>query len=88
MNNLDLADADKDGDIDVVLAEHRGAKKIGIWENNGLGVFAERRVGEGQESHLGGRLTDLDQDGDLDLVSIAYDDFTKLHIWRNDSRKH
>ncbi len=87
MNNLDLADMDKDGDIDLVLAEHRGAKRIGVWENDGRGAFVERRVGEGHESHLGGRLADLDGDGDLDLVSIAYDDFTKLHIWRNDSPK-
>jgi hypothetical protein len=87
MNNLDLADVDKDGDIDLVLAEHRGTKRIGVWENNSLGVFRERRVGEGNESHLGGRLADLDGDGDLDLVSIAYDDFTKLHLWRNDSPK-
>ncbi|MBI4657655.1 MAG: VCBS repeat-containing protein [Verrucomicrobia bacterium] len=87
MNNLDLADIDKDGDIDLVLAEHRGTKRIGIWENNGLGVFTERRVGEGRESHLGGRLADLDGDGDLDLISIAYDDFTKLHLWRNDNAR-
>jgi hypothetical protein len=87
MNNLDLADLDKDGDLDLVLAEHRGTKRIAVWENNGRGTFAERRVGEGRESHLGGRLADLDGDGDLDLASIAYDDFTKLHIWRNDNPK-
>lgn len=85
MNNLDVADVDKDGDADLVLAEHRGTKRIAVWENDGLGRFTERRVGEGRESHLGGRLVDLDRDGDLDLVSVAYDDFTKLHVWRNDS---
>jgi hypothetical protein len=85
MNSLDVADVDKDGDVDLVLAEHRGTKRIAVWANNGLGNFTEHRVGEGRESHLGGRLIDLDSDGDLDLVSIAYDDFTKLHLWRNDS---
>ena len=83
MNSLDVADIDEDGDIDLVLAEHRGAKRIAVWENDGLGSFRERRVGQGRESHLGGRLADLDGDGDLDLVSIAYDDFTGLHLWRN-----
>jgi len=82
MNNLDLADVDRDGDVDLVLAEHRGLRRIAVWENNGRGVFRERRVGEGHESHLGGRLADLDADGDLDLVSIAYDDFAKVHLWR------
>jgi hypothetical protein len=85
LNNLDVADLDRDGDPDLVLAEHRGTKRIAVWENDGLGAFVERRVGQGRESHLGGRTVDLDGDGDLDLVSIAYDDFTKLHLWRNDS---
>lgn len=85
MNSLDVGDVDRDGDIDLVLAEHRGAKRIAVWENDGLGTFRERLVGRGRESHLGGRLADLDGDGDLDLVSIAYDDFTMLHLWRNTS---
>lgn len=83
MNSLDMADIDEDGDIDLVLAEHRGDKRIAAWENDGRGSFREHRVGQGAESHLGGRLADLDGDGDLDLVSIAYDDFTRLHLWRN-----
>jgi len=87
MNNLDVADLDNDGDVDLVLAEHRGSKRIAIWENNGRGEFTEHRVGEGHESHLGARLVDLDGDGDLDLVSIAYDAFTKVHLWRNDSAR-
>jgi len=85
MNNLDVADMDRDGDPDLVLAEHRGTERIAVWANDGQGAFAERRVGAGHESHLGGRAVDLEGDGDLDLVSIAYDDFTKLHLWRNDS---
>jgi hypothetical protein len=84
MNNLDVADMDRDGDADVILAEHRGAKRIAVWQNNGHGSFSEHRVSEGRESHLGGRAADLDGDGDLDLVSIAYDDFKRLHLWRND----
>jgi hypothetical protein len=83
MNSLDVADMDQDGDIDLILAEHRGTKRIAAWVNDGRGRFVERRVGQGQEGHLGGRAVDLDGDGDLDLVSIAYDDFAKLHLWRN-----
>jgi hypothetical protein len=85
LNSLDVADVDRDGQADVVLAEHRGTKRIMVWQNRGSGIFFEKRVGEGDESHLGGRLADLDADGDLDLASIAYDDFTKVHVWRNDS---
>lgn len=87
MNSLDLGDVDRDGDVDLVLAEHRGTKRVAVWENDGRGNFTERRVAEGHESHLGGRLADLDGDGDLDLVSIAYDEFAKIHAWRNDNSR-
>jgi hypothetical protein len=83
MNSLDQADIDRDGDIDLIIAEHRGARRIAVWENDGRGVFKERRVGQGHESHLGGRTADLDGDGDLDLISIAYDGFADLHLWSN-----
>lgn len=85
MNSLDAADMDKDGDTDLVIAEHRGTEKISVFANDGLGAFTEFPVGAGAENHAGGRAVDLDHDGDLDLVGIAYDDFTSLHVWRNDS---
>jgi len=85
MNSMNVGDLDQDGDNDIVLAEHRGTKRIAVWSNDGLGNFDEHRVDEGKESHLGGRLVDLDGDGDLDLASIAYDTFMQLHLWRNDS---
>ncbi len=84
-HSLDVADMDGDGDRDLVLAEHRGALKVAVWSNNGTGTFAERSVGSGNESHLGGRVADLDNDGDLDIVSIAWDAPQNVHLWRNDA---
>ncbi len=83
-NSLDAADMDGDGDIDLVLAEHRGRKATAVWINDGQGNFTEKLVDEGQESHLGGQTVDLDGDGDLDIVSIAYDESQFVHLWRND----
>lgn len=85
-NNLDIADMDGDGDIDIITAEHRGTKKLQIWENNSNGAFwKEHIVSSGRESHLGARVADMDNDGDLDIISIAWDDHKFLHLWRNDS---
>ncbi len=85
LNSMDVADVDQDGDPDVVLAEHQGAKRISVYANDGTGTFTEYAVGAGKENHLGGRLLDLDGDGDLDLAGIAYNDSAYLHVWRNDS---
>jgi hypothetical protein len=85
MNNLDLADMDNDGDIDIITCEHKGPhEKLQIWVNDGKGNFKENMVDIGKESHLGARVADMDNDGDLDIVSIAWNDFEYLHLWRND----
>ena len=87
MNSMDVADMDKDGDTDIIINEHRGAKRVQIWENDGKGNFTAHLVGQGKEGHLGARVADMDNDGDLDIVSIAWDNYKLLHLWRNDNRK-
>lgn len=86
-NAMDVADIDRDGDPDIITGEHRGTKKVIIWENPGDGSsWTPHLVSEGKESHLGARVVDLDGDGDLDIVSICWDAFQDLHLWRNDAR--
>jgi len=86
LNNLDVADVDRDGDMDIVICEHKGpAERLQVLENDGKGNFTIHVLDRGKESHLGARLADLDGDGDLDLVSLAWNDFRYLHVWRNDA---
>ncbi|MBN2201558.1 VCBS repeat-containing protein [bacterium] len=84
-NSMSVADMNRDGHTDVVLAEHRGTEKLSIWANDGTGGFTENGVDAGKESHLGALTVDLDGDGDLDILSIAWDDYADLHLWRNDA---
>ncbi|MTB51049.1 VCBS repeat-containing protein [Lewinella sp. W8] len=87
MNNLDVADFDQDGDLDLVTGEHKGeALTTQLWLNDGKANFRMKEVDRGKESHLGTQAYDLDNDGDLDLVSIGWDQHRFVHVWRNDAR--
>jgi len=95
MNSLDVADMDRDGDIDIVIGEHEMPggddvplpkdEKVIVFENDGTGQFTPHTVDEGKESHLGAQLCDLDGDGDLDIVSIAWREPQYVHLWRNNA---
>lgn len=64
-----VADLDGDGDLDLVLLG-RPDGLVGIYENNGSGVFANRSAGSGiasSPSGAGVAAFDHDRDGDLDL---------------------
>ncbi len=87
-NSLDVADIDHDGDPDIVTAEHRGAKRVALFENDGTGLFREHTVSAGKENHLGARVFDLDGDGDPDIIGIAWDDYRFLHLWRNETVRY
>lgn len=84
-NSMDMADLDNDGDLDIITGEHRGEKRLTLWENDGKGKFSSFVIDRGKENHDGAKLVDLDDDGDLDIVGIGYDAFSVIHVWWNDA---
>ena len=83
-NNLDLADIDRDGDIDLLTCEHKGqALELQLWENDGQANFSKHIIDTGKENHLGAQWVDLDGDGDLDIIGAAWDNYQEQHLWIN-----
>ena len=76
--SLDLADMDRDGDLDVVVGEHNldnpSSAGLFVFENmDGVGgSWTRHTVHVGDEHHDGAQVVDIDQDGDLDILSIGW----------------
>jgi len=79
--SLDVADFDADGDLDIVVGEHRNPDNVNrviLFENtdgNG-GTWKEHIIDRGPaneiDHHDGTLAVDLDGDGDLDIASIGW----------------
>ena len=87
--SMDTADFDRDGDLDVVLGEHRGPvnNRVIIFENKRNGFEWQHHVidedsKETIDHHDGTQAVDIDGDGDLDLISIGWYN-RKIWIYEN-----
>lgn len=73
--SLDSGDLDDDGDIDLVLGEHKNAQRLLWFENQDDGATWLMHVlnnDQTHDHHDGTQLVDIDRDGDLDIISVGW----------------
>ena len=82
--SMDAGDIDNDGDLEIVLGEHRGAtnNRVIILENkdktksdqanNWTEHIIDNQSKNIIDHHVGTQLIDIDEDSDLDIVSIGW----------------
>lgn len=88
IHSLGVGDFDKDGDVDVAIAEmHQGADpdEVSLLLNGGGGESWRKQVLAESGSH-DIVVADLDNDGDLDIVGANHAGVHPLELWRNDSK--
>lgn len=78
-NDIALADIDRDGDLDAIIAISGGPNKL--WLNSGAGTFSDSGRELGQDA-LGVALGDIDADSDLDIVFLN-DGAGALRLWNH-----
>lgn len=76
--SLDVADMDRDRDLDVIVGEHNldnpASARLLVFENldDLARKWRQHIVHVGDEHHDGAQVVDIDDDGDMDIVSIGW----------------
>jgi hypothetical protein len=76
-NDIDIADTDNDGDLDILMSGSTDLFEVRtiLYTNNGSGQFTESTTAVLQQTFAGtNAIADLDNDGDQDIVIIGSQD--------------
>lgn len=83
VHRFHLADADKDGDMDLVFAEQHDAplKRVGIFRNEDGAGLAWSYIGIAEDGAHNIAVGDIGKDGDLDVLGANWAGDTRPRLW-------
>ena len=79
-HQLEAADVDRDGDLDLVGGRSFGEGHVFVWYNDGTGTGWTEQIVDANAGMYSGVLGDLGKDGDIDI--LAPNSYSKGHsVW-------
>jgi hypothetical protein len=90
LNSMDVGDVDRDGGVDIVVAEHTDQKGAPARDNLTLIYLNPNRGRTWQpwvvergphSSHLGAKLVNIASRGAPEIVSMGWNEYRNLHRW-------
>ena len=83
IRDLDVADIDGDGDLDIVTVSEND-NRISWWSNDGAGNFTQNNASTSLVSPRSVDVVDFDNDGDMDIIAGGADNGDTIHWLDND----
>jgi hypothetical protein len=88
VSDVRAGDLDRDGDLDLAVAQFGYDHGETRWMENRGGWRFESHLLQSLSGPINAEIADADGDGDLDIVSLVSQEWEEIYVFENDGRGH